>query len=105
MTSVTENKERMVNEHCIGICIPNGTDQDGVSLLKAALLATVEEQLVTAMPHLNPKILPDDSEFEVCMPPSEQYRKPELIYPLYSCIKGTVRYVVDKADERTGSAE
>lgn len=90
--------DRQVEKHEIGICIPAGTNQNGVSLIKAALLATVEEMIVSAMPNLHPKLLPDDSEFEVVTPPEKEQQKPTLIYPLYAAIKGTIRYEFDRIE-------
>ena len=88
--------ERQVEQHEIGICIPADTNQNGVSLLKAALLATVEEQIFAAMPNLHPRLLPDDSSFEMTVPPEEDQKKPLLRYPLYAAIKGTIRYEFDR---------
>ncbi len=91
--------KRKVGEHYIGISIPVDTNQNGVSLLKAALLATVEEQLVGGMRSLHPKLLPDDSVFEVNIPPEDKLKKPTMIYPLYAMIKGTIRYEFDDIPE------
>ena len=57
--------------------------------------------IVTAMPNLHPKLLPDDSNFEVVTPPDEKDRKPTLVYPLYAAMKGTIRYEFDKLTEPT----
>ena len=81
---------------CIGICIPNGTDNDGVSLLKAAIMATAEEQYRSAalydgvgeddMLHIDN----DESEFIVIATVDPRDMVDGIKYPLYSMLQGVV---------------
>lgn len=92
-------KDKPKSIHHIGIAIPDGTDRDGVSLLKAALLCTAEDTL-----RVNVKgwrILKHETDF-ILRTPQKDIEDVEgiedtgfLDIPKYAMLEGHIAYEYD----------